>query len=485
MEQPKITLVELPPTSFGKLNSPKVKDVYTRFNLPARANPQLHAILLQQGYENVECIDPNINRKGKLTDANLERIAKSDYLLLSSITRTVVQTEELARFFKKANPKGKVIAGGMHVTFAPEESLEWADVVVRHEGDKTLVELLEKSERKQTLENVKGISYKVDNRIVNNECRELLTAGELSSLPVPDYSIYSRRTGGVVNTSRGCPYACNFCCVTQFYGNKYRRESNSKILKELSLVGKHSHSVFITDDNFAAKKSETKELLREMIKRKNKLSCSCQLSTNSAFTSPHTNEIDEEFIKLLKEANFFGVYWGIESVNQKTLESYNKPATAERNKLAVTAFRDAGLWSHGMMMIGGDEDTNKSLEEELLWAKENLDSVQFFAPIPFPKTPFCEEMNRQGRILTKDYYLYDGLHVIVEPKHFSPYELQRKLLDMHRRFYDVRQRETIKKSSHPWYKRILHAYAIKIMWDIEHEPQTITHLEKLKAGDKI
>lgn len=481
MNQPKITLVELPPTSFGRLNNPGVKDVYTRFHLPARANPLLHAILSQQGYRDVKNIDSNLNRKGKLTNADLERIVKSDYLLLSSITRTVVQTGELARFFRKANSNGVIIAGGPHVTFTPEETLEWADIVVRHEGDKTLVELLEKLERNQSLENVKGISYKTGNRVVNNECRELLTPEELSALPAPDYSMYPRRTKLVVNTSRGCPYACNFCSVTQFYGNRYRRKSNFKILEELSLVGRHTPDVFFSDDNFAAKKAETKELLREMIKKKNRMSYSCQLSINSAFTSLNKNEIDKEFIRLLKEANFFGVYLGIESINQKTLELYKKPATAERNKLAVKAFRDAGLWNHGMMMIGADEDTNKSLEEELLWAEENLDSVQFSVPVPFPKTPFSEEMSRQGRILTKDYYLYDGIHVLIEPKHFSPYELQQKLFDMHKRFYSVRQKEAIRKSSHPWYKRILHAYAIKIMWDIEHEPQTMAHLGKLKS----
>jgi radical SAM superfamily enzyme YgiQ (UPF0313 family) len=481
MNQPKITLVELPPSSFGKLNNPKVKDVYTRFHLPARANPLLQAILLQHGYKDVVSIDPNLNRKGRLTNADLERLATSDYRLLSSITRTVVQTEELARFFKKENPKGIVIAGGPHVTFTPEEALEWADVVVRHEGDETLIELLGKLENRKSYEEVKGISYKINGRVINNESRRLLSPEELSALPAPDFSMYPRKTRGVVNTSRGCPYACDFCSVTQFYGNRYRRKSNSKILEEISLVGKHSPDVFFTDDNFAAKKSETKELLREIIKRRKKLSYSCQLSINSAFVSASSNEIDEEFLQLLKEANFFGIYLGIESINQKTLESYNKPATAERNKIAVRVFRDAGLWCHGMMMIGGDGDTNESLEEELSWAIENLDSVQFFAPIPFPKTPFSEEMEKQGRIMTRDYYLYDGIHVIVEPKHFSPYGLQKTLFDMHKRFYDVRQKEAIRRSSHSWYKRILHAYAIKILWDIEHEPQTMTYIEKLRV----
>jgi radical SAM superfamily enzyme YgiQ (UPF0313 family) len=476
----RITLVELPATSFGKLNAPKVKDVYTRVLIPARANPQLQAILLQEGYEDVESIDPNLNRKKKLTKKDLERIMTSDYLLLSSITRTIPQTRELAEIYKKANPEGKVIVGGPHVTFTPKETLEWADVVVRHEGDKTIVELLEKLEQQKSLKEVKGISYNLGAMFVNNECRELLSKEELSALPFSDYSIYPRKITGIINTSRGCPYACNFCSVTQLYGSKYRRKSNQRILEELSVIKTRLGKVFFCDDNFAANKRATKELLEEMVKLNGKKDYSCQLSINSAFLSSQTNELDEEFVALLRRAHFGEVYLGIESINEETLKEYHKPATVERNKLAVKVFRDAGLWTHGMMMIGGEGDTNESLDEELDWAKQNLDSVQFFAPIPFPKTPFTEEMTRQGRILTKDSWLYDGMHVIVEPKNFSPYELQCRLLDMHKQFYTIGEGDLIRKSSHPWYKRAIHAYAQKIIWDIEHEPQTMAHFEMLR-----
>ncbi len=482
MGEPRITLVELPATSFGKLNAPLVKDVYTRFPFPARANPQLHAILSREGYEDVESIDSRLNKNGKLTRTNLGRIVTSDYLLLSSITRTIPQTRELAEVYKEVNPNGKVIAGGFHVTFTPEETLEWADIVVRYEGDKTLVELLGKLEKKESLENVKGISYKVNGEVVNNECRERLSKEELSALPFPDYSMYPKKTSGIVNTSRGCPHMCDFCSVTQLHGNKYRRKSNKKILEELNLIRTRSHDVFFSDDNFAANKSATKELLKEMIRNgNNKTSYSCQLSVNSAFTSLQTNEIDTDFIELLNRDGFFSIYLGVESINEETLKSYNKPATVERNKIAVDSFRNAGLWVHGMMMIGGEGDTKKSLDDELEWAKQSLDSVQFFAPVPFPETDFTKEMSRQGRILTKDYYLYDGIHVIVEPKNFSPYELQLKLFDMHKKFYTVKYKDSLKKSAHPWYRRVTNVYAKKIIWDVEHEPQTMAHLERLKS----
>jgi len=479
MKRQKITLVELPPTSFGRLNASKVKDIYTRFKLPARANPLLQAILLNEGYGDVKSIDPNVNWGGKLTRHDLKRITESDYLLLSAITRTIPQTKELAQIYRKANPQGKIIAGGPHVTFMPEETLEWADFVVRHEGDKTLVELLETLENNKSLEGVKGISYVSGNKIINNECREFLTEEELDLLPNPDFSIYSKKTKGVVNTSRGCPYGCNFCSVTNFYGKGYRRKSNLKILEEINAVGEKNND-FFGDDNFGTRKSPTKELLRELIKIGNKTKYTCQLSVNSAFLYPEGNDIDEEFLSLLKQANFFAVCLGVESINKDTLKGFNKSATVERNKIAVKEFRKAGLWEHVMMMVGGDSDTNESLDETLDWSMQYADSVQFFAPLPLPGTPFTSEMEKQGRILTKDYYLYDGFHVIIEPKNFSPYGLQMKIWDMNSKFYSIKKNPFIKDSAYPWYKEGVHLYAQKIAWDISHDPQTREYFERLK-----
>ena len=480
MNQPKITLVELPPTSFGRLNRERVKDIYTQFSLPARANPLLHAILLQNGYEDVESIDSNLNgNQSKLTYNNLERILKSDYLLLSAITRTVPQTRELAELYKKANPKGKVIVGGSHVTFLPEEALEWADVVVRYEGDKTLPELMASLENKSSAEGVKGVSHKINNQIIHEQNRELLTEEELSSLPLPFY--YPNQKGnGVVITSRGCPYKCNFCSVSPFYGEKYRRRDNDSTIKELRL--KNQKMVFFADDNFAAKKQNTIELLQRMMDEGlNKQNYSSQMSINAAF---HGREIDEKFIKLYKKIGGFGVCLGIESMNPDTLKSFNKASTVERNGEAVKAFRKFGIWVHGMMIIGADSDTSESLEETLKWCKENLDSVQFFAPIPLPGTDFTEEMKQQGRILTNEYHLYDGFHVIVQPKNFSSYELQTKIIEMHKKFYSLKPIKNIINSFHPWYKLGIHTYAKKIIHDIENEPQTKKHIEMLRKMDK-
>ena len=485
---PKITLVELAPTSGGELLAPRVNDVYSKINLSSRAIPLLYSILDNSGYSNVESIDTRYNENGQIKGDNFSRIFDSDYLLASSIIRTLPQTLELAKEYKQFNPDGTFIMGGHPATFLADEILERdVDIAVRGEGDKTLPELLETLENKESLRKVKGISY-VSNPgdIVNNSPREFISEEEMNNLPTP---IYSEGTGkrAVLETARGCPYGCEYCGVTQFFGRKTRRKSNDKILTDLeNILSNGAKNIFFTDDHFAMRKDKTKELLENMARDSsmNQVSYSAQLSINSAFRDSKSLEIDTEFLDLLSMSNFGYVFLGIESLNDKTLEEWKKPATAERNILAVRAFRNAGIPVHGMMMIGSDSDTNETLNETSKWSRKNLDSVQYFAPIPIPGTPFGDKMKNEGRVIPndfpKDYHLYDGQYVIINPKNFSPLELQNKIFKMHEDFYKIPGNiGSIIKSPISLTKSAIHLYSRNILKSIKREPQTQKYLERL------
>ncbi len=487
--QPAITLIELAATSRGDLHGKRVEDVYTKINLPSRAIPLLHAILTQKGYTDVESIDTRYNDRGMITESDLDRIRNTDRLLASSIIRTLPQTLELAREYKKANPEGLFITGGHPGTFLPETSLHnGADIVVRGEGDKTIGELMEALDQNADLKNVQGISYKdEEGNIHHNQAREFLTEEELDNLPAPYYPEYMRGRRGVVETARGCPYACEYCGVTQFFGRKSRRRSNERILEDIrSIVDMGVNNIFFTDDHFAMKKDATKDLLKKISEdsKISRISYSAQLSVNSAFKQ-NSDEIDYEFLNLLRQANLGFVFLGVESINDEVLKEWSKPATAERNMKAVKAFRDNGNPVHGMMMVGGEEDTPESLDYTVDWCKKNLDSVQFFAPIPLPGTPFWDRMNEQNRIiadrLPHDYHLYDGQYVVLQPNNFTPLELQTKIFDMYKQFYGIKGNIiNILKSPRPLEKGGVHAYAPRIVKSVENDPQTTDYMERLR-----
>lgn len=485
MEKRAITLVELPAMAFGQLNGEPVEDVFCGFKLPARAIPLLHAILLREGFADLVSINPAFNKpQRRLNPGDMERIAASDFLLISTISRTIPQSRELGLLYKRLNPKGTVITGGAHATYYSEECLEWADFVVRKEGDKTLPKLLRTLVNNGEPGGVDGISFKRGTRIVHTKPAEPLTEDELSQLPAPYYDEDTRKHAWVwpVHTSRGCPMQCDFCSVSSLYGSRYRRRSNESIIRDLECIHAESPKyVFFTDDNFAGKPEETKQLLRMMIERRlNREVTLCQLCVTAAF--------DRELLSLLKEAEVSIVFVGIESISDETLKSLNKKVDAKRNKEAVRLFREAGIWIHGMMMLGGDGDTEQSLRETDRWARHNLDSVQYFTPTPMAGTKFGEEMKKEGRVLTEDFHVYDGQHVVLSPKHFTPFRLQEVILDMYGEFYSFKEsvRTALKSASslkwlYPLRKMLLYFYVKKILKKSIKNPQTRAYMEWLRS----
>ncbi len=478
-KQSSVTLVELPPTLFGKLNGDISFDIYSRSKLPSRALPILEGILRYNRWTDTKSINPIFNKKrGILTSEDFKRIFNSDALLISSITRTSPQSQELAKLFKQKNKEGWVIAGGPDPTFRIEDWLNYVDIVVIGEGEKTLLEMMNKLiKNPRNLDAVKGIAFKKKEKIIITKPRELLTIEELSQLPHPFYdkNIRKKISSGVVETSRGCPNNCDFCTVTKIYGRQYRVKSIDYIIEELKRTKDIGSYLFFSDDNLIAIPSKSMALLDAIVKNKLNKKYSGAQATIKIADNP-------KLMHALKKASINALCIGIESINNETLKELGKPYTAEQNKKAIKILKNAGFWIHGMMILGGEGDTQETLKETLEWANQNLDSVQFFSPIPIPGTPFYNRMEEQGRILTKKWYLYDGNHVLVKPKNFTPYELQITIFKMYEDFYSLRK--ALKRLKHSQNKALALGILIYAKFSgrkMLYNPQTSQHLEFLKG----
>ena len=429
----KITLVELSPTERGILNGNPTGDVYSYVKLPPRALPSLQGLLISNGWENTRSLTTMYHGRNKrLSSSNLQQILESDALLISHITRTFPQSMKLADFYKKSNPEGVAIAGGFDATFRVKDNLDHVDVIVRKEGEKTLIELMERlAHDSENLEDIDGLAFKnKEGRMIVTPDRELLSKDELSSLPVPFYDSALRRGVKInaIETSRGCPHSCNFCTVTQFYGRRYRFKDVASVIEILSRTRDIGKTYFFADDNFAANPKHSKRLLEEIIR--NNLD-----KKNSTAQVTVSVEKDKELLGLLKRAGITTLCIGIESVDDSSLQNLGKPYSAEQNESAVKKLRESGFWVHGMMMPGTDEDTPESLKYMSEWAVKNLDSAQFLPPTPLPGSRLYDERDREGRIVSKDWSLYDAQHVLVKPQRFSAEGLQETVLNMYRDFY--------------------------------------------------
>jgi len=381
----------------------------------------LSTILKEKGYNAKTFIED-------ISEPDWKELEKADLIGISSITSTAPRAFKLASRFRSGGIP--IVMGGPHSTFLPEESLEYADYVVRGEGEDTIVELISHLESGKPLRDILGLSYREGDAIIHNPERPLLK--DLEAAPIPDLSLvhnWKRKNTIPLATSRGCPYGCRFCSVIQMFGRKYRFKSVDRIIREIKAVAsKEVHHVFFIDDNFAANKKQTKTLLKRMIEEDIHIEWSAQVRTEIAR--------DSELIDLMARTGCFGVFVGFESINPQTLALYNKKQGVDDIVNCIEAFKKASINIHGMFVFGGDADDIETIRSTKRFAKRlGIHSVQFLMLTPLPGTPVFEDLRQQGRLLHTDWAKYDAHHAVFEPKLMTPIELHTETLKAMAGFY--------------------------------------------------
>ena len=273
-----------------------------------------------------------------------------------------------------------VIIGGAHPTFLPDEALDYADFVIRGEGENSLVELLEHMDKGVPhLEDIKGLSYRDgEGKIVHNPDRDFLE--DLDGLPTPDFSLVHNWTPSntyPIATSRGCPYDCSFCSVIGMFGRRYRCKSVEGTLEELKHAVSVSRAVkFIVDDNFAANITRTKQILRAMIAEKIRTRWSAQVRTEVAR--------DPELLRLMADSGCDTLFIGLESINPGTLKEYNKKQDLTDIITCIKEVRYHGIHIHGMFVLGAESDDVKTIRETVDFAQRlAIDTIQIMILHPF------------------------------------------------------------------------------------------------------
>ena len=257
----------------------------------------------------------------------------------------------------------------------------------------------------------------------------LLTA--LDKLPHPDFSLingYCPKSLVIpISTSRGCPYDCSFCSVTKMFGRTYRFRSAESIIEEI--LSRKAKTLFFCDDNFTANPVRTKHLLHLMIK--NRINdWSCQVRCDVAK--------DKTLLNLMAQAGCKVVCVGFESVNPMSLEAYQKKQTVADIVTAIQSFHKKKIKIHGMFVLGGEDDTKRTVWETVKFAtKQRIDTIQIMILTPFPGTKIYEALKKQKRIFSRDWSLYDGQHIVFNPKLLSARELQLNVIRAYAKFYSL------------------------------------------------
>ncbi len=409
----KIALIE-PQTSRGH--------VFSKSQMPRLGLPILGTKLKEAGFDVAIYVGPAFALPWR-------EILRADLVGISAITPTSREAYRIAAYLRHAHIP--VVIGGIHATFLPDEAIQYADYVVRGEADFTFPALVECLRAGEKPLHLPGVSYHAGGEIIHNPCAQ--TWVNVEELPIPDLSLFAR--GGIrrsvpVMTSRGCPFNCTFCSVTPMFGRGYRYRSTESVLQELALYrGRH---VFFCDDNFTADRRRSLELLQGMIDRKINL---------RGFGAQVRVEVarDDELMALLRRTGCHIVYLGLESINEETLKVYNKRQSVEDIATAIGRFHAYGIRVHGMFVLGSDMDTVETIRETVDFALQlRIDTVQFLMLTPLPGTPLFAKLEQEGRLLTRDWELYDGHHAVFQPARMSAAELQEETVRAFQRFYSHR-----------------------------------------------
>jgi len=341
-------------------------------------------------------------------------LLRADVVGFSIMTATASYAYAIADAIRQRRPGTRIVFGGPHATFRPEEALRHGDVVVLGEGENVFRQVLE--DRCPPV--VRGTPVE-----------------DLDSLPWPDYSIspeVMRRMRYVpVSTSRGCPYDCSFCSATKMFGRRYRFRSPEHVVEELEYrVSLGQRRFFFTDDHFAAKPSRTRELLRLIAERRLPVHWAAQVRTEIGK--------DRELLRSAAHTGCDSLLIGFESPSDEVLKSYHKRQTADDVTRCVNELNRAGLSVHGLFMLGSDEDDADSLDRTMTFCKEHrLAVAQFSILTPFPGTDVFRQFEGEGRIFARDWPLFDGAHVVFRPARMTALALQKMWIRAWKRFYSL------------------------------------------------
>ncbi len=406
---------------------PKPPDphIFSLYALPRLGSVLLATLLHETGWDVAVFVE-------EVDDIDFDRVLRADLVGISTITSTAPRAYALADEIRRSGIP--VVLGGPHVTCLPDEGLDHADMVVRGEGEKPILAIARYIMGEGSLDSVPGLSYRAGARVVHNPLHA--EPVNLKELPAPDLSLIqgyvgrSSLAGRVVpiQTTRGCPFQCNFCSVTAMFGRQLRRRSAESVVAELRKYHHTKTLAFFYDDNFTANPKHTRKICKLIIDADLDLKWSAQVRLEVAR--------DQDLLDLMYRAGCQTLFIGFESVNPGAQAESGKSHAVDEMEHAVNVIRRTGIEVHGMFIFGFDADEGRDLEATLQFARKvPITTAQFLILTPFPGTDLFTRFKRENRILSSDWNLYDGHHVVFKPLNLEPLELQNTQVRAHWRFY--------------------------------------------------
>jgi len=354
----------------------------------------------------IDCVGSELN-----WDQICDTLKKSDPDLIgiTTLAATLQSAFEVATKSKEFHPEVPVVLGG-HGTFKIEERIltrtKSVDIIVRGEGEDSVVELADALEKGHSIRETPGICFRLKtDEVVINQSRpfiqnlDLLPFPARHLLPMKSYvrdqlpDVFGKESfkGTPLISSRGCPFSCVFCASTRFYGQKWRPRSAENVVEEVNHLyqnyGKIGLSGFnFADDNFLAKPDRVIKICDLLIEKGlSHLKWICEARVDSA---------EEMLYSKMYNAGCRALAFGIESGNEKVLKASRKGVTKDMVRNAVKIAKSVGFKIWGYFLFGLPGDTDETMKETIEFAKElDLDINAFHPVFMYPGTELGDEQS--------------------------------------------------------------------------------------------
>lgn len=360
------------------------RECYDTPDYPAIGIASVAGYLLKNG---IECsvIDGKLARLS--VDDTIEQIIgrRPRILGLTAMTHMIVTAHKIAAAVKARCPETIVVLGGFHGSFLPERTLREFpsfDYVVVGEGEIAFHQFVRAVFEGRDPSDIQGVASRQGRTVRVNGRGE--TAGNLDDLGMPAWELFPPARMYPVMSQRGCPFGCNFC--SRPYGRKVRRRSVPHVIAEIkrNIERFGCKAIDFYDETFTIDRKHTAELCKALIAE--------GIHRKVRFWAyVHANTIDVPTARLLKEAGFASVGFGVESGNPQIMARMKKGVGPEDVLRAARVLREAGLDFAAYFIIGHPNETRETAWDTIrLAAQVNPNSVAIGLMVPYPGSEIWE-----------------------------------------------------------------------------------------------
>jgi len=396
----------------------------------------LAAVTEKAGHE-VKVIDCQAEKLNYETFRSRIAETPSDFIGATSTTLLYKSAMQILTIAKETQPQATTVLGGSHGTFWDENALKeypTVDIIVRGEGEETIVDLAEKLESLSSLADVLGITYRDGEKIHRNPDRPYIK--DLDSIPFPAHHLMPidklKHNGKLLIplvSSRGCVFWCDFCSTVRMFGRGYRMRSAKNVVDEMQFVHEKYgvDQVTFYDDAFSVDRDRVVEICQELHNRNLKLMWDC---------GTRVDMVDRELMQTMRKAGCIAVWMGVESGSETILGAMNKSIKLDQTLKAFKTAQKVGLITIANVVLGFPGETEQTAKETIQFVKKvNPDDVGFYVATPYPGTPMYEQVIKNGWLKISDFNRFDTAGPTFETPQLSMEKLAELRGKAYQQFY--------------------------------------------------